>query len=43
MIVDLEQKTIEFIQKVAENYKGHRLYAGNSGGKESAVLGYSRR
>ena len=36
----LEEKTIEFIQKVAESYKGQQLYAGNSGGKDSAVLDY---
>lgn len=28
-----EEKTVEFIQKVAESYKGQQLYAGNSGGK----------
>ena len=38
--MNLEEKTIEFIRKVAESYKGQQLYAGNSGGKDSAVLDY---
>lgn len=38
--MNLEEKTIEFIQKVAESHKGQQLYAGNSGGKDSAVLDY---
>ncbi len=36
----LEEKTIQFIQKVAESYSNETLYAGNSGGKDSAVLDY---
>ena len=38
--MNLEYKTIKFIRKVAESYKGQQLYAGNSGGKDSAVLDY---
>lgn len=38
--MNLEEKTIEFIQKVAESYNGKQLYAGNSGGKDSSVLDY---
>ena len=38
--MNLEQKTIQFIQKVAESYSNETLYAGNSGGKDSAVLDY---
>lgn len=36
----IEIKTIEFIKNIAESYKGKQLYAGNSGGKDSAVLDY---
>ena len=38
--MNLEEKSIKFIRKVAESYKGQQLYAGNSGGKDSAVLDY---
>jgi len=41
--MNLEQKTIEFIRKVAESYQNETLYAGNSGGKDSAVLDYLLR
>jgi len=37
-ILELEQKTLSFIKKIAETHKD--LYAGNSGGKDSAVLDY---
>ena len=39
-MINLEEKTIQFIQKVAESYSNKTLYAGNSGGKDSAVLDY---
>lgn len=38
--MNLEQKTIEFIKMVAKSYQNETLYAGNSGGKDSAVLDY---
>ena len=38
--MNLEEKTIQFIQKAAESYQNETLYAGNSGGKDSAVLDY---
>ena len=38
--MNLEEKAIKFIQKVAESYKGQQLFAGNSGGKDSAVLDF---
>ena len=43
METELEQKTIMFIQKVAKSYPNDILYAGNSGGKDSAVLDYLLR
>ena len=38
--MNLEEKTIQFIKKAAESYPNETLYAGNSGGKDSAVLDY---
>lgn len=38
--MNLEDKTIRFIQSVANSMVGTQLYAGNSGGKDSAVLDY---
>jgi len=38
--MNLEEKTISFIRKAAESYPNQILYAGNSGGKDSAVLDY---
>ena len=35
-----EKKAIEFIQKVSETFNEKPIYAGNSGGKDSAVLDY---
>ena len=39
VIMDNESKSIQFIRKVAEGYT-ELLYAGNSGGKDSAVLDF---
>jgi phosphoadenosine phosphosulfate reductase len=39
IIMDNESKSIQFIRKVAEGYT-ELLYAGNSGGKDSAVLDF---
>lgn len=36
--MDLDFKTIRFIQTVKEAFYGMKVYAGNSGGKDSAVL-----
>lgn len=36
----IEEKALNFIRAVAKSYSGDTLYAGNSGGKDSAVLDY---
>jgi len=36
--MNLEDRTIKFIKSVSDTFFGMRIYAGNSGGKDSAVL-----
>lgn len=37
-LIELEKKAIRFIQTIARATEGEKLYAGNSGGKDSAIV-----
>jgi len=41
--MELEKKTINFIRTVKDAFMGMKIYAGNSGGKDSAVLDHLLR